>query len=100
MHQMPPDEIAKHLAHLPGWTFDGQALVREYGFPDFRAALAFVNSVADLADITGQHPEIRIAGARVTVACSSRVTKRVSLPDIQLARQIQNYAETQETLAG
>lgn len=100
MHGLPPDEIARHLAHLPGWTFDGRALLREYRFPDFRAALAFVNSIADLADISGQHPEIRIAGPRVTLACSNRVTKQVSLQDIQLARQIQNYAETQETLAG
>jgi 4a-hydroxytetrahydrobiopterin dehydratase len=100
VHGLPPDEIARHLAHLPGWTFDGQALLREYRFPDFRAALAFVNSIADLADISGQHPEIRITGPRVTLACSSRITKKVSLQDIQLARQIQNYAETQETAAG
>lgn len=100
MDQRSLEEIRKHLAHLPGWTFDGQALIREYHFPDFRAALAFVNTIADLAEITGQHPEIRIAGSRVTFACSDRITKRVSITDFQLARQIQNAADSQEALAG
>ena len=100
MDQRAQEELQKHLAQLPGWTFDGQALVREYRFPDFRAALAFVNTIADLAEITGQHPEIRIAGSRVTFACSNRITKKVSLPDIQLARQIQNAADSQDALAG
>ncbi|MGH7361041.1 MAG: 4a-hydroxytetrahydrobiopterin dehydratase [Candidatus Methylomirabilales bacterium] len=100
MDQRAQEELQKHLAHLPGWTFDGQALVREYHFPDFRAALAFVNTIADLAEITGQHPEIRIAGSRVTFACSNRITKKVSLADIQLARQIQNAADSQDALSG
>lgn len=100
MYRLPDEEIQKHLAHLPGWRFDGQALIREYQFPDFRSALAFVNSIADLAEITGQHPEIRIAGSRVTLACADRITKQVLLPDFQFARQIQNFADTQEALAG
>ncbi|MGH7394318.1 MAG: 4a-hydroxytetrahydrobiopterin dehydratase [Candidatus Methylomirabilales bacterium] len=100
MDQRAQEELQKHLAHLPGWTFDGQALVREYHFPDFRAALAFVNTIADLAEITGQHPEIRIAGSRVTFACSNRITKKVTYTDIQLARQIQNAADSQDALSG
>ncbi|MCI0370797.1 MAG: 4a-hydroxytetrahydrobiopterin dehydratase [candidate division NC10 bacterium] len=100
MDQRAQEELQKHLAHLPGWTFDGRALIREYHFPDFRTALAFVNTIADLAEITGQHPEIRIAGSRVTFACSNRITKKVLLPDIQLARQIQNAADSQDALAG
>jgi len=100
MDQRSQEELQRHLAHLPGWTFDGRALIREYRFPDFRTALAFVNTIADLAEITGQHPEIRLAGSRVTFACSDRITKKVSLPDIHLARQIQNAADSQEALAG
>ena len=100
MDQRAQEELQKHLVHLPGWTFDGRALVREYHFPDFRAALAFVNTIADLAEITGQHPEIRIVGSRVTFACSNRITKKVTYTDIQLARQIQNAADSQDALAG
>ena len=100
MDQRAQEELQKHLAHLPGWTFDGQALVREYHFPDFRAALAFVNTIADLAEITGQHPEIRIAGSRVTFACSNRITKKVTYTDIHLARQIQNAADSEDVLTG
>ena len=100
MDQRSQEELQKHLAHLPGWTYDGGALIREYHFPDFQTALAFVNTIADLAEITGTHPEIRIAGARVTFACSNRITKKVSLTEIQLARQIQNYADSQGALAG
>lgn len=100
MYRLPDEEIQKHLAHLPGWRFDGRALVREYQFPDFRSALTFVNSIADLAEISGQQPEIRITGSRVALVCANHITKQVLLPDIQFARQIQNFADTQEALAG
>ncbi len=40
-------EIQKALASLPGWERNGIAIQRAFQFPDFKAAMAFVNQVAD-----------------------------------------------------
>ena len=44
----------------PGWTLEENAtrLHRRFEFEDFRAAIAFVNRVADLAEEQGHHPDI------------------------------------------
>ncbi|MBI4239055.1 MAG: 4a-hydroxytetrahydrobiopterin dehydratase [Deltaproteobacteria bacterium] len=43
---------------IPGWTEREKALVREYQFNDFAAALAFVNRVGALAEAANHHPDI------------------------------------------
>lgn len=48
------------LAETPGWTLDAAAtrIERRFTFPDFRAALAFVNRVGALAEEEGHHPDL------------------------------------------
>ena len=57
---MNPAELAAALARLSGWTRVGHAIVRTYSFADFRAALAFVNRVGELAERQNHHPDIEI----------------------------------------
>jgi 4a-hydroxytetrahydrobiopterin dehydratase len=42
------------------WNEEGNALVQDYEFPDFAAALAFVNEVGKLAEALGHHPDIHL----------------------------------------
>src|SRR5438270_854696 len=54
---------AKELARdVPGWTLDpGEPrLWREYKFPDFVAAIRFVDKVAKIAEKEGHHPDFYI----------------------------------------
>lgn len=44
------------------WHSDGGALVRNYTFPDFAAAMWFVNRVAELAEQRNHHPDMLIHG--------------------------------------
>ncbi len=48
------------LGTLDGWTLDGDHILRHLRFRDFKAALRFVNRVADLAEAEGHHPDIHI----------------------------------------
>ncbi|MFL5844826.1 MAG: 4a-hydroxytetrahydrobiopterin dehydratase [Solirubrobacteraceae bacterium] len=41
---------------------DDEALERDYAFPDFTAAMWFVNQVAELAEARNHHPDILIHG--------------------------------------
>ena len=40
------------------WTETPARLEREFQFVDFRAAMAFLNRVAEVAEAHGHHPEI------------------------------------------
>ena len=44
------------------WREEDSALVRDYEFEDFKAAMAFVNRVADAAEAANHHPDILVHG--------------------------------------
>jgi 4a-hydroxytetrahydrobiopterin dehydratase len=44
------------------WRQEGESLVRDYRFEDFKAAMAFVNRVADAAEEANHHPDILVHG--------------------------------------
>lgn len=44
------------------WREDGGALIQDYEFQDFAAAMRFVNEVAKLAEAHGHHPDILVHG--------------------------------------
>jgi 4a-hydroxytetrahydrobiopterin dehydratase len=44
------------------WHIEDESLMRDYAFPDFKAALWFVNRVAELAEERNHHPDILVHG--------------------------------------
>jgi len=53
---------------LRGWTVVSEHhILKEYKFPDFAHALAFVNNVGALAEQQGHHPDIYLAWGRVEI---------------------------------
>ncbi|HMV00432.1 MAG TPA: 4a-hydroxytetrahydrobiopterin dehydratase [Rhodocyclaceae bacterium] len=70
---IPPltlDEAKAYLAQTPGWNLleEGRRLERQYRFPDFKAALDFVNRVGALAESQGHHPDLGLGWGWVTVS--------------------------------
>jgi len=63
-----PDALRARLAQLPHWQAADGALTREYAFPDYRATIAFVNAVADMAEAQDHHPDMRVGYRRCTLA--------------------------------
>ena len=59
---LTPEEARAYAAATPAWSLEEQAtrLHRRFEFEDFRAAIAFVDRVADLAEEQGHHPDIAI----------------------------------------
>ncbi|MDH4178840.1 MAG: 4a-hydroxytetrahydrobiopterin dehydratase [Thermoleophilia bacterium] len=49
------------------WNEVDGALQREFDFPDFASALAFVNRVGELAEAEDHHPDISFGWGRVTL---------------------------------
>jgi 4a-hydroxytetrahydrobiopterin dehydratase len=57
------------------WREEDSALVRDYEFEDFKAAMAFVNRVADAAEQANHHPDILVHGwnkVRLTLTTHSK----------------------------
>ncbi|HEV8583832.1 MAG TPA: 4a-hydroxytetrahydrobiopterin dehydratase [Methylomirabilota bacterium] len=77
------------LARLPGWRRAGRAIEKTYRFPDFRAALAFVNRVGELAERQNHHPDITIHYSEVTLSLWSHDAGGVTARDTRLAEALE-----------
>ena len=70
---VPPlsvDERSRLLRELgpDGWQIPGgHHLEKQYKFPDFAKALAFVNRVGAIAEEQGHHPDIELGWGRVGI---------------------------------
>lgn len=80
-------KIRARLARLPGWSFLGDALVRQYTFPSFPDAIAFVTRLAFDAQAADHHPDLLISYKRVTVTWSTHSAGGVTEKDFAGARQ-------------
>jgi 4a-hydroxytetrahydrobiopterin dehydratase len=71
MPLLPPDEVARRLASLSGWTLDGAAIRKQYTFAGFPEAVSFVDRLAVEAEAVDHHPDILINYKRVTLVYST-----------------------------
>jgi 4a-hydroxytetrahydrobiopterin dehydratase len=85
-------EIGKRLGDVR-WHRDGQAIVRELEFPDFAAAMAFVNQVAELAEEANHHPDILVHGwNKVRLTLSTHSEGGLTAADFALAARVDGLA--------
>lgn len=89
---LPDDAIARKLAALPGWTRDGQEIVRTFDCGNFNGSIAFVNAIAAAANAADHHPDIAIAWNDVTVRLSSHDAHGLTDRDFALAQTIDALA--------
>lgn len=82
-------EIAPLLVQLDGWTVvDDHHLHRQYDFPDFVSALAFVNEIGRLAEERGHHPDLFLSWGKVVVTLYTYKIDGLAEADFVLAAQI------------
>jgi 4a-hydroxytetrahydrobiopterin dehydratase len=78
-------QVASHLDALPDWKVDAGVLARTFLFEDFRAALRFVNQVAELAEEAGHHPDIDLRYNRVRLGLATHDAGGLTAKDFDLA---------------
>ncbi len=81
-------QVTAELAQTPGWKRSGKAIERTYRFPDFKAAIVFVNWVAALAERANHHPDMMIRYNEVTVSVWTHSDGGLTPKDFALARGI------------
>jgi 4a-hydroxytetrahydrobiopterin dehydratase len=55
-----PEAAYRALEGHDGWVVERTRLYRDFRFPSFVAAIAFINQVAELAERVGHHPNIHL----------------------------------------
>jgi 4a-hydroxytetrahydrobiopterin dehydratase len=93
MATLSDDEIEQRLAAVPAWQRDGDAIARDMKFDDFRAAIAFVNEVAEAAEAANHHPDILIHGwNKVRLTLSTHSQGGLTEADFKMAARIDELA--------
>lgn len=83
-------QIEQALEGLPGWSQEGEAIVKSFELADFEAAIAFINRAASAISEMNHHPEwtnvYRHGVSVVDVKLTTHSEGGVTGLDIQLAR--------------
>jgi 4a-hydroxytetrahydrobiopterin dehydratase len=89
---VPPlagEELAKLSREVPKWkVIDGHHITRNFEFPDFAKALAFVNKVGAVAEEQGHHPDIFLTWGKVDITTRTHKINGLTESDFILAAKI------------
>lgn len=80
--------VTAKLQSMPQWTLENGELVRHCTFANFVDAMQFVNSVAEMAEGAGHHPDIDIRYNKVRLALVSHDAGGLTERDFDLAAGI------------
>jgi 4a-hydroxytetrahydrobiopterin dehydratase len=92
MAVLTDSQIKLEIGKLPGWLQQDKAIQRTFEFPDFKAAMRFVNQVAEAAEQANHHPDIDIRYNKVTMSLISHDSGGVTQRDVRMAGKISQIA--------
>lgn len=81
-------EVKELIAGLNGWRFESDQIITNRKFPNFAAALAFVNEVGALAEDADHHPDITFGWGYADIALTTHDRGGVTDVDLDLATKI------------
>lgn len=84
--------VDERLAELPRWALVDGKLHREFRFPDFKQAFAFMTGVALKADQMDHHPEWSNVYNRVTIDLTTHDSSGLTEKDFELAVEADKLA--------
>ena len=86
--RLSPAEITSRMQSTGSWHIERGELVRTLSFADFKAALAFVNQVGELAEGARHHPDIDIRYNKVRLALVTHDSGGLTSNDFDMAGKI------------
>jgi 4a-hydroxytetrahydrobiopterin dehydratase len=83
-------EAEKLREQVENWELadDAGRIARTFRFPNFRAALGFVQEVGELAESEGHHPDITFGWGYVTVSLRTKKIRGLHENDFIMASKI------------
>ena len=75
------------------WEREGEAIVRDWTFADFKEAMAWVNRIAEVAEEANHHPDIVVHDwNKVRLKLSTHSVGGLTQGDLDMARRIDDLA--------
>ena len=90
--KLSESEITQALEGLPGWTRDGDAIVRKLHFRDFIEAFGFLSQLAILQEQLDHHATITNTYADVELRLSTHDADGITSLDFELAKRAEERA--------
>lgn len=98
---LSPAEIEHALTHLPGWSWEGDALAKTMEFGDFREAMGYMLRAGFEADAMDHHPEWTNVYNRVSIRLTTHHSgNKVTAKDVELAGRMEKLRATLTGRAG
>ncbi len=76
------------MSQITNWGIDGECLLKEFEFSNFKEAIEFVNKTAEVAERINHHPNIMIDKKNVRLTLTTHEERGISLKDFELAKAI------------
>jgi 4a-hydroxytetrahydrobiopterin dehydratase len=86
------EDLSRAVAELPGWSIANGKLHREFKFPDFVRAFAFMSAIALIAEKRDHHPEWFNVYHRVVVDLTTHDAGGITHNDVELAKKMNELA--------
>jgi 4a-hydroxytetrahydrobiopterin dehydratase len=94
--RISPESAYRALRRHPLWVVERDRIYRDMRFPSFRAAISFVDRVAEIAERHGHHPNICVhEWCFVHLELYSHIGGNLTTKDVELAIAIDDEADAQ-----
>ena len=95
---MEINEIHKYLKKVDGWDVkkdikESYFIERDFKFKNFQESQKFVNSVGDLSEEQGHHPDISFGWGYVKIKIFTHAIQGLAESDFVLAAKINNLSQ-------
>jgi 4a-hydroxytetrahydrobiopterin dehydratase len=90
--KLQTQDIETRLRDVPGWSLDGDGISKQFTFPSFPDAIAFVTRLAFDAEAADHHPDLVVNYRRVTVRWSTHSEGGVTEKDFNGVKQAEAAA--------
>lgn len=85
---LPLSTINERMSKLRNWALDGNSIVKDKVFRNFKESLEFVNKVGEIAEKHNHHPTILISYEIVRMTLITHSVKGLTLKDFEVAEEI------------
>ncbi len=90
--KLSDNEIVSRLKEVPGWALKEGKLHRDFAFPDFLGAFAFMTKAALLSEKKDHHPEWFNVYNRVSIDLTTHDCGGISERDFAWAKAVNKFA--------
>ncbi|MBI2451905.1 4a-hydroxytetrahydrobiopterin dehydratase [Candidatus Pacearchaeota archaeon] len=83
-------EIQREMQDLSNWSIEenGNAIVKDLSFSNFKESIDFVNKVAEVAEKHSHHPDIIVNYNTVRLSLTTHSLNSLTKKDFEVAREI------------